>query len=201
MNRQQLFAFHTEMTNAALTLMRKKNADYAGGDKTGDDNPFLNFTRCEAVNVCSAETGILTRMLDKFARLATFTNTRSLQVKDEAVHDTCLDLVNYAILFMALVEHRSAPAASPSLPVIHSPPEKELPASEIPNELLRGTRVLYMTSDNKLIPAVIGEVFDARSKRVKLILDYMEEGNHAEGYYRIASFGKLSGMWRFNEKP
>lgn len=71
---------------------------------------FGNFTRCEALGVCSAETGILTRMLDKFARLTTFANSGNLNC--ESVDDTLIDLINYAVILSAYIKDKSNPIGS-----------------------------------------------------------------------------------------
>ena len=44
MTKDELFKIHEEMCQSALTLMKKKNADYAGGVT----DPFANFRRAEA---------------------------------------------------------------------------------------------------------------------------------------------------------
>lgn len=97
-NREELLAFHKDMTGRALELMKKKNHDYAG---EGGQNPFANFTRCEALGICSTEQGMLVRLSDKLSRLATFAAAGRLLVADEGVTDTCDDMVNYAVLFAA----------------------------------------------------------------------------------------------------
>jgi hypothetical protein len=46
-------------------------------------------------------------MADKMSRLSTFINAGTLKVSDEAVEDTCLDLLNYTVLLCAkMVERR-----------------------------------------------------------------------------------------------
>lgn len=43
-------------------------------------------------------------MTDKLSRLSTFTESGNLQVKDESVMDTLLDVVNYAVLLAAFLD-------------------------------------------------------------------------------------------------
>jgi hypothetical protein len=99
--RDELLAFHKGITEAALELMTRKNHDYAG---RGGDDPFANFRRCEAMGVCTTPQGFLVRLCDKFSRLSTFAEAGQLLVKDEGVRDTCLDIINYAILLAAYVD-------------------------------------------------------------------------------------------------
>lgn len=79
-----------------------KNADYSGGDV----DPFANFTRVEMLGITSAEVGFLTRMTDKLCRISTFVKKGVLQVKDESVEDTLLDLAIYSLLLAAYVNQK-----------------------------------------------------------------------------------------------
>lgn len=97
MTKDELFKLHEDMCVSALELMKKKNADYAGG---GSD-PFANFRRAEALGVCSTEQAFLVRMTDKMSRLATYSNNGKLIVEDETVHDTLIDMINYSVLLAA----------------------------------------------------------------------------------------------------
>ena len=83
MNRKKLFEYHKELCGEALELMKKKNHDYAG--KEGD-TPFANFTRSEAMGICSTEQGFLMRVCDKLSRLSTFTSAGTLMVDNESYH-------------------------------------------------------------------------------------------------------------------
>ena len=113
MDRDELLAHHKALCNKAFSLMQRKNADYAG---KGGDEPFANFTRCEAMGICQTEAGMLVRMTDKMSRLSSFVESGTLEVKDESVEDTCLDLINYSVLFYAYLQskkeqkHESAPS-------------------------------------------------------------------------------------------
>jgi hypothetical protein len=97
MTREELFKLHEDMCVSALELMKKKNADYAGG---GTD-PFANFRRAEAMGVCSTEQAFLVRMTDKMSRLASYTSRGKLSVEDETVHDTLVDMINSSVLLAA----------------------------------------------------------------------------------------------------
>lgn len=97
MTRDELFTLHEDMCVQALELMKKKNADYAGG---GSD-PFANFRRAEALGICSTEQAFLVRMTDKMSRLSSFAAKGKLSVEDETVHDTLVDMINYSVLLAA----------------------------------------------------------------------------------------------------
>ena len=92
-------SLHQEVCAAAYKLMVLKNADYSGGEL--GTNPFLNFTRCEAMGICSTEKGFLVRLTDKMSRLSTFCDTGIFKVTDEKLNDTIQDIINYAVLFLA----------------------------------------------------------------------------------------------------
>jgi hypothetical protein len=110
MTRLELYNLHTKLCADALTLMRRKNADYA----TADD-PFRNFRMFGAL-------GFLVRMGDKLARLRTFVETGKLE--NESVYDSIIDLINYPVLLAGYIASEQ-PAAGTSLPdstrTTHSP--------------------------------------------------------------------------------
>ena len=68
--------------------------------------PFANFTRCEAMGICTTEAGMLVRMTDKLSRLSSFVEAGTFQVKDESLEDTCVDIINYAVLFHTFVQDK-----------------------------------------------------------------------------------------------
>ena len=105
MNRTQLLQNHERLCDAARELMKRKNADYAG--RKGDE-PFANFTRCEAMGICSTEQGFLVRMTDKMSRLSSFVDAGVFEVKDESLEDTIVDIINYAILFQSYVQSKKS---------------------------------------------------------------------------------------------
>jgi hypothetical protein len=102
MNKQQYFKFHKDFTERMFEISRAKNEDYTGNG----DNPFANFTRVEMLGICKTEQGFLTRMSDKMARLASFVQKGTLEVKDESVTDSLQDLANYCILMAAYLESK-----------------------------------------------------------------------------------------------
>ena len=96
MTRDEYFQFHEAMTKKMTAITKAKNADYTGA--AGDD-PFANFNRVDSLGVCSTEQGFMVRMLDKYMRINSFVQKGFLNVKDESVEDTLLDLANYCLLF------------------------------------------------------------------------------------------------------
>lgn len=101
MNREEYFKLHEEFTKRMGEITRAKNADYTGA--AGDD-PFANFNRVASLGVCSTEQGFMVRMLDKYMRINSFVQKGVLQVKDESVEDTLLDLANYCLLFLGYLK-------------------------------------------------------------------------------------------------
>lgn len=99
MTKEEYLDFHEKTCAKMVSITRAKNADYTGNSP----NPFANFTRVEALGICSTEQGFLTRMMDKFCRISSFVQQGTLQVKDESVEDTLLDLANYAILLAGYI--------------------------------------------------------------------------------------------------
>ncbi len=103
MNQADLFAFHEKFCADALALTKKKNNDYAGSSGT---QPFANFELAEEMGICSTEQGFLVRLTDKMQRVATFVHDGVLQVEDESVRDTLIDIVNYTVLLAAYIEDK-----------------------------------------------------------------------------------------------
>jgi hypothetical protein len=106
MNREQYLKFFKDTTDKMFEITKKKNHDYSGADGV---NPFSNFTRVEALGICSTEQGFLTRMSDKMSRIATFVSAGELQVKDESVEDTLIDLANYSLLMLGYIKSKKKP--------------------------------------------------------------------------------------------
>ncbi len=101
-----LLAQLREYTGRMVATAEKKNADYAGASSA----PFANFSHVEGLGIATTEQGFLTRMTDKLCRVATFAKKGVLQVSDESVEDTLLDLANYSLLMAAYVKAKKAGA-------------------------------------------------------------------------------------------
>lgn len=102
MTREEYMQFHENCCKRMVEITRKKNADYSGGS----EDPFYNFSRVEAVGIASTEQGFLTRMFDKFARICSFVKKGILEVSEETVEDTLIDLANYAILMAGYLKSK-----------------------------------------------------------------------------------------------
>lgn len=111
MTKTEYLEFHQKTCQYMIEVTKKKNADYTG---TGSD-PFANFRRCEQLDICSAEQGFLTRMTDKLARINSYVQKGELQVKDESVTDTLIDLANYSILMAGYIKSK---AKKPELEIL-----------------------------------------------------------------------------------
>ena len=103
MNRQELFKHHKEICGEALSIMEKKNHDYAGEE---GDSSFANFTRSEDMGICTTEQGFLVRLCDKLSRLSTFASAGELKVDNESYHDAIVDIINYCVLFDGYVSSK-----------------------------------------------------------------------------------------------
>lgn len=119
MTREEYMQFAQGCCDRMMVTTKKKNNDYSGGDP----DPFYNFTRVEAVGFATTEQGFLTRMFDKFSRISTFVKKGVLQVSDETVEDTLLDLANYCILFAGYIRHKKQLAQDAQILI---PPGKPL---------------------------------------------------------------------------
>ena len=100
--RHDLYKLHKKLAHKALSLMSKKNADYAA-----QNDPYKNFRTF-------GRFGILVRLSDKLSRLQTFEERGRFSVKDESVEDTALDILNYVVLYMGYEDdHKTKPNKRP----------------------------------------------------------------------------------------
>jgi len=96
MNRQQFRDVIEQFYKDNLSLIDRKNADYAAAD-----DPFRNFGMAEYMGL-STEQGIMLRLLDKMARLANVSAKGGvMEVKDESLDDTLQDICNYTGILYA----------------------------------------------------------------------------------------------------
>ena len=99
MTKAEYIQFHKDCCTKMSTITEAKNADYTG---IGDD-PFANFSRVESLGITDTTRGFLVRMTDKISRITSFAQKGILEVKDESVEDTLLDLANYSILLAGYI--------------------------------------------------------------------------------------------------
>ena len=106
MTKKEYMAFHKDCCERMVSITQAKNADYSG---SGDD-PFANFRHVanfvQTKELDMVAVGFLTRMSDKFSRIGSFISNGTLQVKDESVLDTLLDLANYSVLMAGYLSER-----------------------------------------------------------------------------------------------
>lgn len=84
--------------------MNLKNRDYAGNNGV---EPFANFTRVEAMGICSTEQGFMTRITDKMSRLSSFLRSGKMSVENESFRDTIVDVINYMVLLESYLSEKS----------------------------------------------------------------------------------------------
>lgn len=103
MTREELLKHHEVLCKQARDLMDKKNRDYAGND---GKEPFANFTRVEAMGICSTEQGFMVRLTDKMSRLSSILASGKTNVTNETFDDTLVDVINYIVLLSAYRQDR-----------------------------------------------------------------------------------------------
>lgn len=101
---EDLLTLHYTLAEEARDLMERKNHDYA--EESGPSGAFGNLSMCEMMGMFSTEEGIVLRLSDKISRLSNVLR-KGAHVKDETIRDTCLDLINYAVLLYAAQAFRS----------------------------------------------------------------------------------------------
>lgn len=116
MNQMQYLEFHRKFCDEMIAITKMKNSDYANSE-----DPFANFRMCERMLVASTMQGFLTRMLDKIARINTFAQRGTLEVKTESVHDALMDLANYCALMSGYIKSETDKEFLDSLPEWGSP--------------------------------------------------------------------------------
>lgn len=102
MTKEQYFELQKELCERMINITRKKNADYTGVNS----DPFANFRVVEEAGIISTEKGFLTRMMDKMCRINSFVDKGILEVEDESVEDTLLDLSNYCHLLIGYIKSK-----------------------------------------------------------------------------------------------
>lgn len=107
MNRNEYLEYHASRCRSMIETTKRKNHDYAGA---GGEDPFHNFRQVERMGICSVEVGFLTRMTDKISRIQSFVEQGVLQVKDESIEDTLIDLANYSVLLAGYIKSKKQEA-------------------------------------------------------------------------------------------
>lgn len=91
-----------ELQSRAIELHIAKNAGYSGID---NPDPWANFREVENFDI-AVETGIITRMSDKFSRyIRLMENDKNEQV-GESIVDTLMDLAAYSLILLCILEEQ-----------------------------------------------------------------------------------------------
>ena len=91
-----------ELLQAMKSTHNAKRHDYA----TVEDI-FANFRTCEMAGI-PAWKGVCVRIGDKFSRLMGFAKKEKLEVTDENITDTLIDMANYSLIALILYEEYKA---------------------------------------------------------------------------------------------
>jgi len=89
-----------ELLNIIADLHSRKNADYCGYR-----DPLANLRLCKMAGI-DPFLGCIVRLSDKFSRLCSFAEKGYLEVKDEKIIDTLMDMSVYALLAIILLEEK-----------------------------------------------------------------------------------------------
>ena len=96
--RSELSRRYYEILEEMIAIHDSKRHDYADSEDI-----FLNFRTSEMMGV-PAWKGVCIRLGDKFSRIMGFAKKERLEVKDESIKDTLIDMANYAIIALILYE-------------------------------------------------------------------------------------------------
>lgn len=84
-------------------IHRRKNAGYAGEESM---DPWSNFRMAKMIDISPFE-GCLVRMGDKYSRICNLAKDPDNEQVGESIHDTLIDLANYALIAICLYEESS----------------------------------------------------------------------------------------------
>lgn len=138
-------------------IHKRKNAGYAGESSM---DPWANFRMSEAIGV-SAFNGCLVRMGDKYARVCNLSKDPRNEQVGESIHDTLIDLANYALIAICLYEENNVNAIDgPCLS------DEEKPKTFHYSLMGKHARIF-----DGLMKSGVGVVIDEMSDRVVIQLD------------------------------
>ncbi len=84
----------------------KKTHNAKRHDYATVEDVFANFRTCEMAGI-PAWKGCCVRIGDKFSRIMGFAKKEKLEVKDESIKDTLVDMANYALIALILYEEEN----------------------------------------------------------------------------------------------
>jgi len=97
-----------ELTQQMRDIHEKKNAGYSGVD---NPDSWANFRLCEQFGV-SASLGCMVRLSDKYKRACNLLKNPLNEQVGEALEDTLLDLANYSLIMVCLLEEKKPTKSS-----------------------------------------------------------------------------------------
>lgn len=153
MTRQDLIELHQELTSKARELMVRKNADYTGGG-----GPFANFETSQMYGVHRVK-GALIRLNDKLQRINSFV-TQDLQVKDESVEDTIIDVINYVVLIAGMIREEKSTKVIQNLELTPEKFTKMVQERQNPKLGSTGSIFTPRTVPDKTLPDVIDDLYE-----------------------------------------
>ena len=86
-----------------IELARQTHIDKNAGYSGDDPDPWKNFRQVNKFNI-TATVGCLTRLCDKYSRLFTLLENPDNERVGEKIEDTLIDLSNYCLILMCLLE-------------------------------------------------------------------------------------------------
>jgi hypothetical protein len=95
---EELQQLHEILTKEGHDLLSNKGNDYSGHTET---DTLANIKSCGQFGIPPLQ-GIVTRLLDKMSRLASFSKGVENKVKDDTVRDAVIDIINYAVIWYAV---------------------------------------------------------------------------------------------------
>lgn len=110
MTKQQYMALVTTELGNLVKLIEAKNNDYTAGS----EDPFANFKITEVLELGSAETGLLIRMVDKIQRVKSFIKKGELKVQNESAADAARDIIGYSLILIGLMKDRETAGQVPT---------------------------------------------------------------------------------------
>lgn len=103
-----------ELVESVLDTHRRKAAGYSGSD---NPDTWSNFREATAWGLTPLE-GCLVRMGDKYRRVQNLRRNAANDQVGESIKDTLLDLANYAIIAVCLMEEEEAARQSAPVPTV-----------------------------------------------------------------------------------
>lgn len=105
MNTEDVLKRFDKTVATVRETLAKKNHDYTQGAR---DDALSNFKISGVVLHIDPVKGLLVRVLDKIARIVTFTECGDLKVDNESAIDAIHDIIGYMALLEALMSEKTA---------------------------------------------------------------------------------------------